>query len=196
MTISLTPINCPFTILIDSMEKHPFSFTGLFTDADQDNRPLIVNTQWQALGVSNGDYSIHGHHPDQARNVDPSSPRVAVERKSIEDCIGTILGFKERRGRFERELQSLSGLIDTGGSALVVVEGSMEAVLEAVAKEQHGNGKRSPEINQKALFRSWIAFQQDHRVPWVFCDSRRMAEVYVFRWLERFHRKCTQGKKG
>ena len=193
---SLTPINCPFTILIDSMEQHPFSFTGLFTDADQDNRPLIVNHQWQALGVSNGDYSILGHHPDPARNVDPSSPRVAIERKSIEDCIGTILGFKERRGRFERELQSLSGLIDTGGSALVVVEGSMEAVLEAVAKEQHGNGKRSPDVNQKALFRSWIAFQQDHRVPWVFCDSRRMAEVYVFRWLERFHRKCTQGKKG
>ena len=64
---SLTPITCPFTILIDSMEQHPFSFTGLFTDADQDNRPLIVNTQWQALGVSNGDYSIYGHHPDQAR---------------------------------------------------------------------------------------------------------------------------------
>lgn len=191
MSTSLLPVVAPFTIVIDSMEKHPFSFDGLFADSDQDYRPIIVERRWQGLGVANGDYSIDGHQPDAARNVDPSAPRVAVERKSIDDCIGTILGFGERRPRFERELASLSSLIETGGSALVIVEGSVEAVLAAV--EEHG--KRTADENRKSLFRSWIAYQQDYLVPWAFCDSRRLAEIWTFRWLERFHRKAAIAAK-
>lgn len=181
---STIPLTVPFTILIDSMEKHPFSFTGLYADADQDNRELIVNYRWQALGTSNGDYSIDGHHPDPSKNPSPSAPRVAVERKSINDCIGTILCFKERRPRFERELQSLAAL----DSAVVIVDGSMAMVMDAV--EEYG--QRPRDVNVKSLFRSWISFQQDYRVPWAFCDSRRLAEIYCFRWLERFHRKYAQ----
>lgn len=180
--MSLLPIASPFTILIDSMEKHPFSFTGLLSDSDQDYREIAVSHRWQALGVANGDYSIDGHQPDASKNADPTAPRISVERKSIEDCIGTILGFADRRPRFERELANLATL----DSALVIVEGSIGAVLEAV--EEYG--RKSREENQKSLNRSFIAYMQDYRVPWLFCDSRRLAEVEAYRWLERFHRKC------
>lgn len=178
---STIPLAVPFKILIDSMEKHPFSFTEIYADADQDNRELIVKCEWRGLGVSNGDYTIEGHQPDPRRNADQSAARVAIERKSIDDCIGTILGFADRRPRFERELETLSSL----DSAVVIVEGSMGAVMDAV--EEYG--QRSRETNVKSLFRSWISFQQDYSVPWAFCDSRRLAEIYCFRWLERFHRK-------
>lgn len=185
MSITTIPIESPFIVLIDVQEKHPFPFTGLYTDADHDYREIAVRHRWESLGTSNGDYSIEGHHPNTLKNANPNSPGVSVERKSIEDCIGTILGFADRRPRFERELHSLQCLIDLGGSAVVIVEGSMGTVLDAVTE----HGKKSREDNVKSLFRSWISFLQDYRVPWMFCDDRRLAEIACYRWLERFHRK-------
>jgi hypothetical protein len=180
--ITSAPLTTEFTILVDSQEKHPFRFTGLSTDSHKNYRPLHVQFRWEALGKSKGDYSIDGHQPNQAKNVDPSAPRVSVERKSIEDCIGTVIDFRERRERFERELETLASI----DSACVIVEGTMHAVMAAV--EQHG--KKTREENIKTLYRSWIAFQQDYRgVPWFFCDDRRLAEITCFRWLERFWRK-------
>lgn len=187
MPASTIPLHSPFTILVDSMEKHPFSFSGMNADADQDYREIIPVYRWHALGASNGDYSIDGHQPDTSRNPDPAAPRVSIERKSIQDCIGTILGFGERRERFQKELATLAAL----ESAVVVVEGTMDTVFDAV--EEHG--RKSREDNVKTLFRSFIAYQQDYRVQWTFCDSRRLAEIYCYRWLERFHRKCSMDAK-
>jgi hypothetical protein len=45
------------------------------------------------------------------------------------------------------------------------------------------------------LHRSLIAFQQDYRVPWIFSDSRRMAEIDAFRWLERWWKKQREHDK-
>jgi len=188
-TTSNIPIACPFIVLIDSMEKHPFSFSGMLSDSDDDYRPIVVKHAWQSLGVSNGDYSIAGHHPNPDKNANFHAPRISIERKSIDDCIGTILGFADRRPRFERELASLASIIDTGGSAVVIVEGSIGMVLDAV--QEHG--KKSIEENRKSLNRSFISFMQDYRVPWMFCDCRRMAEVECFQWMARFWRK--HGKK-
>lgn len=187
------PMPCPFAVLMDSQEKQPFPFAGLTSDADKGNRPILVRPQWSYLGVGMGDYTIDGHRPNASQNPSPSLPRVSVERKSVEDCIGTILGFAERRDRFERELTNLAEINRTGdiegrechGAACVIVEGTMAGVMSSVV--QHG--KKTREENVKTLYRSWIAYQQDYAVPWFFCDDRRLAEITCFRWLERFWRK-------
>jgi hypothetical protein len=170
----------PFSVVIDTAEQEPFTFCGLKTDATGGSRPLIVPTDRRELGRhphSLGDYSL-----------DTGIGRCHVERKSMDDAHGTILGFADgRRERFEQELANLAG-IEAG---LVVVECSFAELVNRAPCW----GKRTAAQNAKALHRSVLAFQQDYRVAWAFCDSRRMAEVHTYRWLERWHRKQFEARK-
>lgn len=166
-------IICPFTILIDSAESQPFTFAGLLADSEHGGGPLLVGSRWACLGRhpdSTGDYSIDGY-----------AGRVGIERKSMEDCQSTVLGWGGRRERFEQELSNLSRI----ESALVVVEASLETCI----KEMPSWGTKTVEQNRKSFIRSIIALQQDYRVPWMFCDGRRLAEVFAFRFLERWWKK-------
>lgn len=169
----------PFTVYVDTAEQEPFGFLGLRADAADGRRPLIVPTEPRCLG----------RHPDSLGDYSLSTGlgRCHVERKSMADAHGTILGWDGRRERFESELENLSR-IEAG---LVVVECSFgELLAEAPAW-----GRTSAEANRKSLFRSVVALQQDHRVAWQFCDSRPLAERATFRWLERWHRKQIEGAK-
>jgi hypothetical protein len=180
-----------FCILVDSAEQQPFTFSNLHADADRGGRLLIVapgvNLLRACLGRhpnSLGDYSIQGF-----------IGRVHVERKSMDDAHGTILGWgrtrdgrvyreTDRRARFECELANLSNV----ECAAVVVECSLGELL-AKAPEWD-MGKKTARLNRKILARSIVAWQQDYpNVSWVFADDRRQAEGFTFRWLERFHRK-------
>lgn len=171
---------CPFVVVVDTAEQEPFTFQGLKTDAADGSRPLIIPTERHELGRHPhglGDYSL-----------DTGRGRCNVERKSMDDAHGTILGFGDgRRKRFEQELANLAG-IEAG---LVVVECSFAELINRAPVW----GKRTATQNAKALHRSIVAFQQDYRVAWAFCDSRRMAEVTTFRWLERWHRKQFEAAK-
>lgn len=178
----IEPSECPFVLLIDSAEQSPFTFDGFKCDANKQFRPLIINTRRTSLGRhpnSCGDYSI-----ENMRH------RTAVERKSMQDCWGTVMGWEtegERekgnaghRDRFKQELANLSQL----EAGVVIIEGSFGDCVLNVPEW----GSKSDEVNQRIFFRSVLAFQQDYGVPWIFCDTRRMAEQATFRWLERFHR--------
>jgi hypothetical protein len=162
-------IQAPFTILCDSQEKGPWTFAGIrarsFIDAKQ--RLYMPQVEWHYLGVGMGDYSLRGFEG-----------RVSIERKSLEDAHGTLLGWKNRRDRFKRELANLADM----DSAAVVVEASLGEVL-AEAPEW---GKKTSAENRLALHGTILAWQQEYRVPWIFCDDRRLAEVTAFRLLERF----------
>lgn len=90
-----------FHILIDSAEQHPFSFSGLRSDANEGYTQLRVLTSIECLGRhpdSLGDYSLAG-----------GIGRCHIERKSMGDCQSTILGFNDgHRDRFEQELRNLA----------------------------------------------------------------------------------------
>lgn len=164
---------CPFTIAIDTAEQFAFPFVTMKADADKNYQPIEVITVARCLGRypnSFGDYSIDG-----------AIGKVAIERKSIDDLYSTLLGFADgHRERFECELQNLSQCC-----SVVIVEGTLaQCVLRA---PEHG--KRTAAQNAKSLFRSIIALQQDYRVPWMFCDSRELAEQAAFRFLWRYWEK-------
>ncbi len=158
---------CPFTILIDTGEQHPFSFQGMKTDANQGNRPLIVRTERTALGPTWGDYTIA-----ELRG------QVHVERKSQSDAQSTIHGWGDRRENFQETLANLAML----PSSAVIVECSLGELIKTAGSR----GKKSAAENSKILFRQVLAWQDDFRVPWIFCDSRRLAEVATYRWLHRY----------
>lgn len=175
----------PFTIIIDSAEQQPFPFLGLHADADEGRRPFIVQTDWRSLGRhpnSLGDYSIDGY-----------IGRCHIERKSMFDLQGTILGFAKdnegtsRRDRFEQELKNLAAI----EAPLVVIEATLETVLKQLSER----GKKPKREKAKILWRSILSYQQEYRVPWLFCDNRRLAEIATFRFLERFWRKRQEEKK-
>lgn len=183
----------PFTIIIDAQEKQPFTFAGIVADKTKwpsdvrylDKQQLIeasdvtynVPTVVRSLGDTHGDYSIEGYEGS-----------VHVERKSCVDAQGTILGwFEDRRGRFVRELEFLAGV----EAAAVVVECSFDELLSTVGTR----GKKTAEENRMILYRQTLAWQQDYRVPWIFCGSRRMAEITTFRILERFYRHAKKRAK-
>jgi hypothetical protein len=197
------PIDTPFTILIDSAEQHPFDFAGIRADADKKYRLWNVRREWRPLGRhpdSLGDYSLDGFtRSDWPGLILPGqlTPAIHIERKSVEDCQATILGFardgegKSRRERFEQELSNLQSIGDAGGAALVIVEGTFQYVVQSIQPR----GVKPAEHLAKSLARSIFAYMMDFRVPWIFADGRREAEVITFRFLERFWRKYSQESK-
>lgn len=158
---------CPFRVVVDTREQLPFTFRGLYGDANQDNRPMLVETTVQSLGDFHGDYSIENlwHH-------------CHIERKSLNDAQGTILGWGEHRERFERTLKTLA---EMPSSAVVI-----ECTLGELIKSAQSRGKKSAGENAKILHRQVMAWMDDFRVPWIFCDNRRLAEITTFRWLYRY----------
>jgi hypothetical protein len=175
-------VRCPFLILIDLAEKAPWAFDGLRSRSfiDKDMRVYVPRTERRFLGVGCGDYSIDGY-----------GGRVGIERKSMIDFQGTLLGWEheqqagqwtisvDRRRRFKRELATLAAM----ECKAVIVEASFgECLLQAPSW-----GKRSSAENAKYLHSSYIAWQQEFPgVPWIFCDDRQMAAVTCFRMLEQF----------
>lgn len=167
----------PFTVLVDSMEQQPFCFHGM---QGPFGKPCEVPTKWKALGIRDGrfyqpmgDYSILG-----------CESLIHLERKSVADCQSTVLGFGGRRERFEHELEVLSGL----PWSAVIVEGTLAEVVRTV--EAHGS--KPVEHVRKTLFHTLLAWQQDFRTPWFFCESRRMAETVAWRTMVRFWQKLRE----
>jgi hypothetical protein len=167
----------PFTVLVDSAEQLPWTFAGLKTWRRGQDVPLIVPTRRKKLGESYGDYSIDG-----------LEQVASIERKSCEDAQSTILGWYDgRRENFTETLETLAGL----RYAAVVVEATLGHVIATVP----ARGRKSAAENAKISHRQVLAWLQDYRVPWLFCDSRRMAEASAFRILERAWRNETKQKK-
>lgn len=163
-------ISSPFTIVVDSAEQNPWSFRGIRSDSKDEDQKIHAKTVVRSLGRhpnSKGDYSIDGY-------VD----KVAIERKSVEDVIGTVLGFNDdRRKRFESELYNLAA-----GISVIMVEGPIEQCIR-----QCGDyGEKSARHQRKIFNRSILAYMQDFSVAWMFCGDRRHAEVNCYRWLYRY----------
>lgn len=169
----------PFTVLVDSAESHPFTFQGIRADQRHGGQVIEIASRHESLGRhphSLGDYSAEG------------LVGVAhIERKSMEDAWGTVLGWESpaerakhktgRRDRFKKELENLAKI----PCGVVVVE----ATLGDCIRHCPSWGKKPRHENAKIFSRSVSAFMQDYKTPWVFCDSRRHAEIVTYRWLFR-----------
>lgn len=130
-------------IIRDSREQDGFSFDGF----DCTVREGTLTT---------GDYSVRG-----VENF------AAVERKSLDDLIGCLMG--ENRARFERELSRARGL----ECFAVACEGSWQDVAQ---------GRYRSRMNPHSALQSVLAFQVRYNVPFLLCGSRQAA-AYVTFWL-------------
>lgn len=137
------------TIVVDSREQEGYSFN-----------PQLVTPVRRALPA--GDYSVAG-----------LECAVAVERKTLDDFVGTVM---HARGRFYRELRRLEHY----RRACVVVEADLGDVL---ARRYRG------EAHPYAVFGSALAITVDFGIPVFFCSNRQLAcrfvEGYLLRAAER-----------
>ncbi len=162
----------PFTVVIDTREQLPWDFAAIPADAHQGGEsagcvvvPVVVGT----LGA--GDYSVQGWET-----------RVAVERKSAADLVGTI---GQGRERFERELERLA------------VMDFATVVVEAELSELKLNPPPHSQLQFKTITRSVQAWQQRYpRVHWMFLPGRRAAMLWGYRVLERWVKEREKGREG
>jgi len=160
-----------FTILIDQQEKHPWTFQGLGTE----ERPLIVPYRWQSLGPSHGDYSVAG-----------CEAHVHIERKSLDDALGTFLSHGDRRDRWIHTLEFLAEI----PSGCVIVEATQGQCLAGINQR----GARSVISMRNEFMGSVISWASTYAIPFWFMDSRRLAERLAYKILKRGWRMATEQK--
>ena len=137
----------PVTIVIDTREQEGYSF---------DSR--LAATERRALPA--GDYSVAG-----------LEDTVAVERKSLDDFVSTVI---HSRARFRQELRKLTGY----RAACVVVEaGVLDVMLGRYRGDAHPN----------AVLGNALSIILDYRVPVFFCSSRQAACQFVQAYLLAAH---------
>jgi ERCC4-type nuclease len=142
----------PAVIIIDTREQEPYAFGPAITP--------------QRRALAAGDYSVEG-----------LEGTVAVERKSVDDFVKTVIRERER---FARELDKLA----TYDSACIVVEGSLSDLLEA----NYRSG-----AHPNSVLGAAVSIIVDRRVPIYFCGDRQAARTFVEAYLlrcARMRRAC------
>ncbi len=133
----------PTTIIVDTREQEGYSFD-----------PRLAATVRRALPA--GDYSVAG-----------LESAVAVERKSLDDFVSTVIHARER---FRNELRKLAGY----RAACVVVEaGVLDILLHRYRGEAHPN----------AVLGNALSIILDFRIPVFFCSNRQAACQFVQAYL-------------
>lgn len=143
-------------ILIDSREQLPFSFSRYEVETEPATLPV-------------GDYSLPGFQD-----------RVAIERKSLDDLVGCLMG--ENRARFERELSKARHY----ELFAVVVEAPLSAVFQ---------GRYRSEMKAEAALQSIITFQVRYRVPFMWCGNRAGAEYVTHGLISKYLREIGERYK-
>lgn len=172
-----------FRILIDTREQKPWKFAQIRADASDVARKkykkgdcYTVDCERRSLGNSHGDYTVEGFESE-----------IAIERKSLSDFQSTMLAWSNRREAFDRELAWLNSI----ECAVVIVEATMSKAMSAKQR-----GKRTVEQNAKLIHRRLLSCKIKYpRVSFLFCGSRKMAEVTAFRLLQMYWRKSNAGRK-
>lgn len=137
----------PVTIVIDTREQEGYSFD-----------PRLAATVRRALPA--GDYSVAG-----LENI------VAVERKSLDDFVSTVI---HSRARFRKELRKLA---EYRAACVVVEAGLLEVMLHRYRGDAHPN----------AVVGNALSIILDFRIPVFFCSSRQAACQFVQAYLLAAH---------
>ncbi len=138
------------TIVVDTREQEPYSF-------DPERAGVIR----RALPA--GDYSLEGFERS-----------VAVERKTLEDFVHTVIRSRER---FTRELRRLS----VYEAACVVVEADLRDLLL---------GRYRSGAHPHSVWGALLAIIVDFGIPVFFCSDRQVACRFVEGFLQRYYRKA------
>ena len=138
-------------VVVDTRENEPYLF--------QSGGLRVIRSALPA-----GDYSLAGHEES-----------VAVERKTLEDFVSTVI---RSRKRFFKELRLLSKY----DAACVVVEANLRDIL---------TGAYRSGAHPHAILGTVLSIIVDFRIPVFFCSDRQASCLFVQGYLLRYYRKVT-----
>ena len=139
-----------WTVAIDTREKKPLNFFS---------QPI------ERVALSTGDYSIIGFED-----------RIAVERKSLNDLINTLIHNRER---FKKELERFRSF----QFKCIVVESDLKALF---AEKYHSK------VHPMSIVGLFLSLMVDYDIPVLFCSTRPIAAKIVLSFLHRAHRRLTE----
>lgn len=144
------------TVVVDTREQEPYSFPP---------RRFVVERR----ALPAGDYSLAGLERE-----------VAVERKTAEDFVHTVI---RDRDRFRKELLKLAEY----DRACVVIEAGLDDLL--------GGAYRSG-AHPSSVVGAALSIIVDYGIPVYFCSNRqcacRFVEEYLLRYYRRSQDSCQQ----
>jgi ERCC4-type nuclease len=150
-------VDCPFTVVIDTLEQQPYRFNGLKTNKDEGENEIYVPLVYESLVW--GDYSILKLEKE-----------LTIERKSKADFLGSVA----RRSNFEERLTGMQGY----KFSAVVVESEWSEIFK---------DRGYSHINLKSLYRTWLAWTvRLGSTRWYFLPGRDVGERTVYRLMERY----------
>ena len=138
-------MNERLTIIVDTREQQPFEFNA-----------QRFSIRLQALKA--GDYSVPGYES-----------LLAVERKSLEDYVSSVI---KSRKRFLREVEKLSAM----QHKCIVVEGD----LMDIQQHRYRSG-----IHPSSVLGASVMLMVDFGVPVLFCSNRQVACAVTEAFLTR-----------
>jgi len=142
----------PFTIIIDSREQKPYKLSY----------PTEVNY------LANGDYSIKGYENE-----------IGVERKSLNDFVGSITNGRER---FEREIENLSNMV----FGAIVIETDLNRVWKTPLFSK---------TNRKSIVNTALKWTVKYNIPIQFVSNRTGGKYAVENWCEAYYKYHISGKE-
>lgn len=147
----------PFVVVQDTREQAPW----LFSEIVIERRLWIIRRVVGTLAT--GDYSIEGYES-----------LLCVERKSASDLVGSVTAGN---ARFRKEHERMHAMVEHGGRACVVVEGSLSAICAELDADD------SRRVTGASIIGACAEWPFRYGVPWLFAGDRRTAEVLAFRVL-------------
>lgn len=138
-------------VVVDTREQRPYIF---------DSSKVSVTRS----GLVAGDYSLVG-----------LEDRVAIERKSLNDLVSTVIFGRDR---FRTELDLLGGYSFTA----IVVEASVEDLLR---------GRYESKASPQSIFGIVCSIIADRQIPVYFLSDRQTAQATVEQVLIRVYRRLT-----
>lgn len=156
---------CPFAVLADTREQAPWHFQQIVVE----RRLWVIRRDVTTLLT--GDYTIAG-----------CEDRLVIERKSAADLVGSVT---VGNARFRREHERMQVVVESGGFACVVVEGSLSAICDELDQD---TGRR---VTSESIMGAVASWPRRYGVHWLFAGDRRRAELLAFRvmlkWWREFH---------
>lgn len=140
------------TILVDRREQRPWEWTG-------------TGITVEAGTLATGDYSVVGF-----------ADRMAIERKSLDDLVHTVIHDSTR---WHAEVRRLADL----DASCVVVEAGLPDLFA-----RHYTGQADP----RSVLGRVLSVELDFHVPVIFAGDRPHARVWATMWLARAARRCAQ----
>lgn len=140
-------------VIVDTREQLPWKFPGF---------------EYQVQALKSGDYSLAGYEN-----------QVSIERKSLNDFIGTLTKGRER---FERELKRL----ESCRYKCVVVETDLAAIF---------NHEYNSAMTPKSVIGLVLRLMMDYNIPVFFASDRNIAAKFAISFLKRAYNRLTDPEK-